>query len=121
MPVLDRRNQAKGGSQSTPLPHLSVMTYWSRQVLIVYYSMYGHIQKMAHKVQEGVVASGCEASLYQVKETIPDEILVKAGAAPKDPNVRETLFSNFGSTPTNEQRQKPKLGAHCHPQRPRGS
>lgn len=50
------------------------------KVLIVYYSMYGHIYKMALAVAEGVRAAGCEAVIKRVPETLPDEVLEKMGA-----------------------------------------
>ncbi len=51
------------------------------KVMIVYYSMYGHIHKMALAVAEGVrEVKGAEAVLKRVPETLPDEVLKKMGA-----------------------------------------
>lgn len=51
------------------------------KVLIVYYSMYGHVHKMAEAVAEGVrQVDGAEAILRRVPETLPDEVLEKMGA-----------------------------------------
>lgn len=51
------------------------------KILIVYYSMYGHIHKMAQAVAEGVrEVKGAEAVLRRVPETLPDEVLKKMGA-----------------------------------------
>ena len=51
------------------------------KVLIVYYSMYGHIHRMAQAVAEGVVeVAGAEAILCRVPETLPTEVLEKMGA-----------------------------------------
>jgi len=51
------------------------------KVLIVHYSMYGHIYKMAEAVAEGVrEVAGCEALIKRVPETLPDEVLEKMGA-----------------------------------------
>ncbi len=48
---------------------------------IVFYSMYGHIYKMAEAVAEGArEVEGAEVELLQVPEIIPDEILEKSGA-----------------------------------------
>lgn len=53
----------------------------SVNVQIVFYSMYGHIYKMAEAVADGArEVEGVEASLYQVPELIPDESLEKSGA-----------------------------------------
>jgi NAD(P)H dehydrogenase (quinone) len=51
------------------------------KVLIVHYSMYGHIYRMAEAVAEGVrEVAGCEAVIKRVPETLPDEVLGKMGA-----------------------------------------
>src|SRR5664279_2448304 len=51
------------------------------KVLIVYYSMYGHIYKMAEAVAEGVKqVKGAEVKMYRVPETLPDDVLEKMGA-----------------------------------------
>src|SRR5574340_1009604 len=50
------------------------------KVLIVYYSMYGHIHRMAEAVTEGVQeVAGAEAVLRRVPETLPLEVLEKMG------------------------------------------
>ncbi len=51
------------------------------KVLVVYYSMYGHIHRMAEAVAEGVkTIKGAEAVLRRVPETLPGEVLAKMGA-----------------------------------------
>lgn len=51
------------------------------KVLIVYYSLYGHIHRMAQSVAEGVKeVSGCEAELRRVPETLSADVLEKMGA-----------------------------------------
>lgn len=50
-------------------------------VLIVFYSCYGHIQKMAEAVAEGVgQVEGAEAIMRRVPETLPPEIIDQMGA-----------------------------------------
>ena len=50
-------------------------------VQIIFYSMYGHIYRMAEAVAEGVRAiAGAKADLYQVPELVPDAVLEKSGA-----------------------------------------
>jgi NAD(P)H dehydrogenase (quinone) len=50
-------------------------------VLIVYYSMYGHIYKLAEAAAEGVRAvAGVEAQLCRVPETLPNDVLEQMGA-----------------------------------------
>ena len=51
------------------------------KLLIVYYSTYGHVHKMAEAVAEGVKEiAGVEAILRRVPETLPEEVLEKMGA-----------------------------------------
>jgi NAD(P)H:quinone oxidoreductase type IV len=51
------------------------------QVQIVFYSMYGHVYRMAEAVAEGARSvPGVEVVLKQVPETLPDEVLAKMGA-----------------------------------------
>jgi NAD(P)H dehydrogenase (quinone) len=51
------------------------------KVLIVYYSMYGHIHRMAQAVAEGAKeVAGTEVVLRRVPETLSHEILGKMGA-----------------------------------------
>jgi NAD(P)H dehydrogenase (quinone) len=51
------------------------------KVLIVFYSMYGHVYKMAEAMAEGVRAvPGAEAILRRVPETLPADVLQKMGA-----------------------------------------
>ena len=51
------------------------------KVNVIFYSMYGHIYKMAEAIAEGARSvSGAQVNLFQVAETIPDEVLEKYGA-----------------------------------------
>ena len=51
------------------------------KVLIVFYSTYGHIFKMAEAVAEGVKeVAGAEVKILRIAETLPEEVLGKMGA-----------------------------------------
>ena len=51
------------------------------KALVLFYSTYGHIWKMAEAVAEGVrEAPGCEADLKRIPETLSREVLGKMGA-----------------------------------------
>ncbi len=51
------------------------------KVHVIFYSMYGHVYRMAEAVLAGVKeVAGAEASLLQVAELVPDAILEKSGA-----------------------------------------
>jgi NAD(P)H dehydrogenase (quinone) len=51
------------------------------KVLVLFYSTYGHIYKMAQAVVEGAKkVEGMEVILRRVPETLPEEVLAKMGA-----------------------------------------
>jgi NAD(P)H dehydrogenase (quinone) len=51
------------------------------KVLVVYYSMYGHVHRMAEAVAEGAGSvAGAEVALRRVPETLSPEVLAKMGA-----------------------------------------
>ena len=51
------------------------------KIHVIFYSMYGHIYKMAQAVEAGAKsAPDTQVSLFQVKETLPDDVLAKMGA-----------------------------------------
>jgi len=53
----------------------------STKVYVVFYSMYGHIHRMAEAVAEGARAvPGAEVRLWQVPELVPEDVLEKSGA-----------------------------------------
>ncbi len=52
------------------------------KVQVVFYSMYGHIYRMAEAVAEGARSvPGVEVSMFQVPELAPADVLEKSGAA----------------------------------------
>lgn len=58
-------------------------------VLIVYYSMYGHVYRLAQAVAEGVRSvAGAEAVLRRVPETLPPDVLQNMGAV--EPQKQQT-------------------------------
>lgn len=51
------------------------------RILVVFYSMYGHVWQLAEAVANGIgEIPGCEAVLRRVPETLTDEVLEKMGA-----------------------------------------
>jgi NAD(P)H dehydrogenase (quinone) len=44
------------------------------KVLVLYYSSYGHIEKMAESVAQGAREGGAEVTIKRVPETVPEEI-----------------------------------------------
>ncbi|CAO3647313.1 unnamed protein product [Cunninghamella echinulata] len=55
-------------------------------VYIVIYSLYHHIYKLALEVQKGLENSGTEVKLFQVQETLSDDILAMMHA-PAKPDI----------------------------------
>lgn len=53
------------------------------KIAIVYYSTYGHIAKLAEAVKAGVEKTGATATIYQIPETLSEDVLQKLYAAPK--------------------------------------
>lgn len=52
------------------------------KIQIIFYSMYGHIYRMAEAVADGVkMVEGTDVAIYQVPELVPQNILEKIGAA----------------------------------------
>ena len=51
------------------------------KILIVFYSMFGHVYQLAEGVKHGVMeVEGAEVVMRQVPELVPDDVLVKTGA-----------------------------------------
>ena len=51
------------------------------KVKVIFYSMYGHVYRMAEAIGEGAQnVDGSDVKLLQVQELIPDEALEKSGA-----------------------------------------
>lgn len=53
----------------------------NKEIYIVFYSMYGHVHKLAEAIGEGArEVAGCNVSLFRVPELVPDAVLEKSGA-----------------------------------------
>lgn len=48
------------------------------KVLVLYYSSYGHIERMAEAVAEGVRQAGAEAIIKRVPDLVPEEVARKS-------------------------------------------
>jgi NAD(P)H dehydrogenase (quinone) len=68
-----------------PLDGIPPWSHFSRllkmaKVLVLYYSMYGHIETMAQAVAEGARSvSGAEVTVKRVPETMPEDVFKNAG------------------------------------------
>jgi len=81
------------------------------KVQIIFYSMYGHIYKMAEAIAEGArQVPGADVTIYQVAELLPDEALERIGAKAArqafahipvaDPSVMQEADAILFGTPT---------------------
>ncbi|KAF8502974.1 flavoprotein-like protein [Gautieria morchelliformis] len=55
----------------------------SPKVAIVIYSLYGHIAQLAEAEKKGIEEAGGKASIFQIRETLPQDVLEKMHAPPK--------------------------------------
>ncbi|THH22530.1 hypothetical protein EUX98_g8166 [Antrodiella citrinella] len=55
----------------------------SPRVAIIIYSMYGHIAKLAESVKSGIAEAGGNATIFQIAETLSQDVLAKMHAPPK--------------------------------------
>ncbi len=49
------------------------------QVLVLYYSSYGHVEAMAGAIADGVRAAGAEVAVKRVPELVPPEVAQRSG------------------------------------------
>ncbi|KJA15306.1 benzoquinone reductase [Hypholoma sublateritium FD-334 SS-4] len=67
------------------------------KVGIVIYSMYGHIAKLAEAEKAGIEKAGGQVTIYQVPETLPEEVLTKmhAPAKPDYPIITPDILAGL--------------------------
>jgi NAD(P)H:quinone oxidoreductase, type IV len=53
------------------------------KIAIIQYSLYGHITKLSEAIAKGIRETGATCDIFQVPETLSDEILEKMHAPPK--------------------------------------
>ena len=113
------------------------------KVLVLYYSSYGHIEKMAEAVAQGARDAGAEVAVKRVPELVPEEIARKSHfkldqAAPiatveELPNYDAIIIgvpTRFGNMPAQMKNFLDQTGSHwlkaslsarseaCSPRRP---
>jgi len=67
------------------------------KIAIIFYSMYGHIGKLAEAEKKGIETAGGKVDLYQVGETLPEEVLHKMHAPPKSdiPTITPDIMKEY--------------------------
>ncbi|KAJ7087952.1 flavoprotein-like protein [Mycena belliarum] len=83
------RTRIKAPAANAPCFHTTTistdvsLTMSSPKIAIVIYSMYGHIAKLAEAVKTGIESAGGKVTIYQIPETLPQEVLAKMHAPAK--------------------------------------
>ncbi|KJA27931.1 benzoquinone reductase [Hypholoma sublateritium FD-334 SS-4] len=69
----------------------------SPKIAVIIYSMYGHIAKLAEAAKAGIEAKGGKATIYQVPETLPENVLalMHAPAKPDYPIATPTTLTEY--------------------------
>ncbi|KAF5316699.1 hypothetical protein D9619_006804 [Psilocybe cf. subviscida] len=69
----------------------------SPKIAIIIYTTYGHIAKLAESVKAGIEEKGGKATIYQVPETLSEEILtlIHAPAKPDYPIATPTTLTEY--------------------------
>ncbi|KAF2766927.1 flavo protein WrbA [Teratosphaeria nubilosa] len=57
------------------------------KIAIIFYSTWGHVKTLAEAEAKGIREAGGSVDLYQVPETLPDDILTKMHAPAKDSSI----------------------------------
>ncbi|KAK4499503.1 hypothetical protein PRZ48_010018 [Zasmidium cellare] len=57
------------------------------KIAIVYYSTWGHIKQLAEAEAAGIKEAGGSVDIFQIQETLPEEVLGKMHAPPKDTSI----------------------------------
>ncbi|KAH9974717.1 flavoprotein-like protein [Lactifluus volemus] len=74
-------------AQADPVPASSttpnVLPTMAPNVAIIIYTLYGHIASLAEAEKRGIEAAGGRCTIYQIAETLPQEVLTKMHAPPK--------------------------------------
>jgi len=67
------------------------------KILIVYYSLYGHIHRMAEAVAAGAKeVEGAEVEMCRVPETLPQEVIEKMGAVESQKAIAHVPICTLG-------------------------
>jgi len=67
------------------------------KIAIVFYSMYGHIKTLAEAEKRGIEGAGGTVDVYQVPETLPQDVLDKMHAPPKSdiPHITPDILAEY--------------------------
>ncbi|KAJ3512236.1 hypothetical protein NLJ89_g3630 [Agrocybe chaxingu] len=102
-PATSEQSTAPQASSATPtLPAVSTSTTTALamsppKVAIVIYSLYGHVAKLAEAEKAGIEKAGGKVDIYQVPETLTEDILTKmhAPAKPDYPIITPDILATY--------------------------
>lgn len=72
--------KSKSSSASSTQNTTAAATIKMSKVAVIVFSMYGHVAKLADHVVEGAKSTGAQVDVYQIEETLPDDVLAKMHA-----------------------------------------
>ncbi|KAI6118631.1 putative 1,4 benzoquinone reductase [Pisolithus croceorrhizus] len=98
-----KESKPRSPSTATPAPSAppavssTVGNMSGSRVAIIIYSLYGHIAKVAEAIKAGISSAGGSATIYQIQETLSEDILklVKAPPRPDYPVLLPDDLVNF--------------------------
>ncbi|CAF1482990.1 unnamed protein product [Adineta ricciae] len=117
---------AESHSDKIPLARPIASIARRPMVFVIYYSMYGHVAKLASMIRAGVERTGCDCRVFQVAETLSSEVLAKMHVPSKNQeipiiNPKQLLEADgflfgmptrFGTAPTQMKAFFDACGAH---------
>ncbi|KAF8959643.1 flavoprotein-like protein [Flammula alnicola] len=77
------RPSTPSANLSFPFSQTATCKMSSPRIAVITYSMYGHIAKLAESVKAGIESKGGKATIYQVPETLSEDVLALLHAPTK--------------------------------------
>ena len=75
---LSTKSKASSKSSNTTNPAAApVAPVKMSKIAVVVFSLYGHVAKLSESVKEGIASTGATVDVYQIPETLSDEVLAK--------------------------------------------
>src|SRR5262245_62566382 len=95
------------------LPIASTSEARMSKILVLYYSAYGHIEKMAYAAAEGVKSGKAEAVVKRVPELVPEDVARKSGYKLDQPAPIATIDEDRKSTRLNSSHLGSSYAVFC--------
>ena len=69
------------------------------KILVLFYSMYGHIHTLAKAIRKGALSEGAQVDIKRVPETLSDEILKKMKAFDYQKKMQDITIAKVEDLP----------------------